>query len=339
MNPSPSPAPTPPGFWDGIAAWSQTNLGAGIIAGLVVVFLAWLASVIFARVKKIGYRELWVRFGKWVRDTWPVMRRTRDRQVKKADTDAYKRRSDEIDRERKAAKQPYWEVDPRDRFGNGSMLLTDSGFGATDVRITSNDPELCVIVNGGQHFDHFINGGVGSTTGRQFDAALTERGRREGASFHVTWLDANGDLHEQDVILTPESILNAQELENNDYFVRGVIEGRKQLQNELDEARTKPVKKPRWVIVQDQDESTSNNWLVANMAEGATALHVSVDAPRGELVFLSAADWPDMTGKSQQTFSGYLTSHGESYGVTFTVEWTDANGDRRNEKVDWEPIG
>ena len=283
-------------------------------------------------------RAIWVRFGKWVRGAWPVTTRTHRRSVTSAFQAGIDSEREKIAAERALARNPTWHVDGQDRLGQHDLLwLENHGWQVKDVSMTC-DPALFVL-DGQASWPGTVGTDGAGYQGVQFRGQPTDLGKAQGVIFHVTWHDMNGDPHEADVPYPPKEMRAGEQAIRDEAWAEGRAAGRAEVLAELEDARpAAPPIKPRWLIFQNRDDDAPpNSWTVANMAEGAIALHVSVDAARSGLVFLSSADWPDMTGKAHNEFSAHLTDQGESYGVTFTIEWTDAEGARRNERIDWDP--
>lgn len=311
-----------------------------LLIAAVFVGVAVVVFVVLSLFSKRLRKSIWVRFGKWLRGTWPVTTRTKERAVVSAFQAGIDSEKEKVAAERAQARNPQWHIDGQDRLGEHDLLwLENHGAQVKDVVMTC-DPALFVL-DGDVSWTGTLGTDGPGYEGKQFRGQPTELGRTQGVIFHVVWYDMNGDRHEGNVTYPPKEMRARDQEIHNEAWAEGREAGRAEVLAELEAAQPAPPPiKPRWVLVQDHtDNAPDDGWIVANMAKGAVALHVSLDAPREELVFLSAADWPDMTGKSQQNFSGYLTSRGESYGVTFKIEWTDANGQRKSERIDWEPIG
>lgn len=309
---------------------------------LIVAVFVGVAVVIFIGLSLFSRNlraAIWIRFGKWVRGFRPVTTRKHERAVAGAFQAGIDSEKEKVAAERARSRNPTWHIDARDRMGEHDLLwLENHGWEVHDVEMTC-DPSLFVLDGQVSWPGSFGSDRPGGYVGKQFRGQPTDLGRSQGVIFHVTWHDQNGDQHEADVPYPPKEMRARDQEIHNEAWAEGRAAGRAEVLAEAEESQPGPPPvKPRWILVPDHgDDVVDNTWIVANVAEGAIAKHVSIDAKRSDLVFLSAADWPDMTGKAHNTFSAYLTKQGETYGVTFSIEWTDANGERQNESLWWDP--
>ena len=308
---------------------------------IVAVFLS-VAVVVFVGLSLFSRRlrqAVWVRFGKWLRGMWPVTTQKHERAVAGAFQAGVESEQTKVAAQRASARKPTWRIDARDPLGKHDLLwLENHGWQVRDVEMTC-DPAVFVLDGQASWPGSFGSDRRGAIEGKHFRGQPTDLGRTQGVVFRVKWIDEVGDQHEADVPYTPKEMRAREQEIHNEAWAEGRAAGRAEVLAELEEARPSPPPvRPRWIIIPSVDDhAPANTWTLANVAKDAVAKHVSLDAARSGLVFLSAADWPDMTGTAQQDFSAYLTDHGETFGVTFTIEWTDANGERRKESIGWDP--
>lgn len=344
--------------------WVQSNLGAGVVAAVVGLALGvvvnaifdgmiwWLRIAVVAGAVVIGlvlfsainekWRErIWARLGRWIRGLRPVTIARLRREVAAERSAVEKEHAEATAERQKSPSPPQWVIRydrrmGRDEFDNDTFWLTNMGFPVREVEVTG-DPEFIELPHRVifQAHDH--------GTGQWFAADITERGRREGVTLTITHLNRHGDPGTFDYRLEPDVIGDMKLETRDDAYTRGradgraeghaagVEAGRQALQSEIDTQRAKPVRKPRWAILQKPD----GDWTLANTSEGAVATVVTLDAPPNQFTFYSAADWDDMSGVSVQGFRGLAVGAGVH--VAFTVEWNDVNGIRQTSPIHWYP--
>lgn len=346
--------------------WVQTNLGASIIGGAVVLILGalgntlfdnmpnWLRWVVTAGALLVGlilfsavnegWRDrTWFRFGKWVAGLRPVTTARLDREVAAERKAAAKEHADEIAARRKSPSPPAWRLQANGRdLGDldepyQGFWLWNKGFPVTEVEISGN-PDFV-------WFPHrAIFHSADSNAGQFLAMGLTEKAHAEGFTLTYSWRNRYGDPGTEDIRYEPEWI-SQEGVETpamtykrgkadglSEGHAAGFEEGRKDMQAEIDRQRARPVRKARW-LVETQPDARNQAWVLVNTSDGAVATEVTLDAPN-YFTFLSAADWEDMTGVARQAFRG-LERDGSF--VVFTVEWNDANGQRQSEQVRYDP--
>ncbi|WP_029263492.1 MULTISPECIES: hypothetical protein [unclassified Microbacterium] len=110
--------------------------------------------------------------------------------------------------------------------------------------------------------------------------------------------------------------------------------GRAELQSELDaeaeQNRHRPLIRPQWLILPGSERY---EWVLFNAAEGSTAEHVSI-TPGSGFFAGSALDWDSVHGGEKGIFRGRRNEQGQTFGVRFSVEWTDIYGERQPATVD-----
>ncbi|MWB99031.1 hypothetical protein [Agromyces seonyuensis] len=344
--------------------WVQSNLGASIFGGAVVLILGalgntlvedmpnWLRWVVTAGAVLIGLmlfsainetwrNRVWVRIGSSVAGLRPVRIVTLRKKVAEAESAAEKRYNEALQARAESPSPPAWTIryDRRmghDEFDNDTFWLTNMGFPVTEVEVVG-DSEFIELPHR-VIFQAHENG-----TGRWFAGNITERGRREGVTLTITHRNRHGEPGSFDYQLEPETIAEMKLETREEAYARGkadgnveghtlgVEAGRRSLQSEIDAQRAKPVRKPRWAVMQ----TTSGTWALTNNSDGAVATAVTLDAAPTDFTFHSAADWEHLTGIAGQTFQGQALGAGGH--VAFTVEWNDVNGIRQSTSIHWYP--
>lgn len=193
-------------FWEGVP-FDQILIRSGattigVAAALTVVVPKWR-------------RSLWAQPCEWVRSlrirTLSQLRKLRDEGY----DEGYNKRSDEVDVERKSAQIPFWEVRQRDEF----FYLYNHGNTVQDVRLTAPADSFVINERSGWWKEHDFPGG-----GKQFQGHLTNKGRAEGVSFTVRWLDRNGDERFGPALLHQSQIVPFESPE--EAYERGAAAGR-----------------------------------------------------------------------------------------------------------------
>jgi hypothetical protein len=112
-------------------------------------------------------------------------------------------------------------------------------------------------------------------------------------------------------------------------------EGADEVQSRIDAERAAPIHHPQWIVAPKRDER--NTFQLFNAADGSIARDVTIDASQNEFILLERPRWADFTGQAVNTFKGVATEGGRFLGVTFTIEWADLNGDRRQANIPYQP--
>lgn len=337
MNPTSDSTPSPDRIWDAV----QSPLGATIIGGLAVVLIAWLASMLVARARRVKYRDLL----RGVRDrvlSWrPVTVGRLNREVAAAHAAGFKERDDEVAMQRASPSRPSWRLQANGReLGDvdgpyQGFWLWNNGHPVSDVEI-SGDPEFV------RFRQRAVFGSADGNSGQFLAMDLTERAHVEGFTLTFTWRNRFGDADTEDISFEPQWI--AQEgVETpamtyqrgkadgmSEGHAAGVEIGRQAMRAEIDNQRMRPVKKARWLVLRDP-EDTRDGWVLVNMAEGAVATEVELDADY-DFKFLSATGWESLSGVDHGKFQGYT---GNPVTV-FNVEWNDASGSRQTARVEYQ---
>lgn len=182
-----TPTPTPEPGLLGLIDRSPTL--SAIVGGLVVVAIVAMLS----RVPKLkptyeAVGRAVARFFKWVW-SWRVNGKVkRDSLVQQG----YDKRDAEVKAERARSPRPSWRISTDTPFGDDVYFLNNSGWRVSDVRLDA-DPEFFTFDGEAFFPGAFGDNNSGGSTGRQFRGEPTNRGRREGVTFTVTWIDQNGD--------------------------------------------------------------------------------------------------------------------------------------------------
>lgn len=336
--------------------WAQTNLGAGIVGGVVVLIIgaigntvldgmpAWLRWVVSAASVLVGLilvsainrtwrNRIWVSFGSWIAGLRPVSTARLRREVAAEREAADKEHAEMLEARRRSPSPPSWLIRHdrrmgRDEFDNDTFWLTNMGFPVTEVEVTG-DPAFIVLPHR-VIFPSHDNG-----VGQWFAGNITERGRQEGVTLAITWRNRHGDPGSFEYRLEPEAIADMG-LETRDQAysrgradgfaegrAEGVVVGRATLQAEVDAKRARPVRQPSWLVGR-KPNAPSNQWILVNSVEGAVATEVFLFGD-SDFTATSAADWPDLTGVNSGEFRGIARMED----IVFRIEWNDANGERQ----------
>ncbi len=324
--------------------FTQTNLGATVIGGIILLGLSILinalidGSPVIARVAVVlGATVLgllaasiasarwrartWISLGRWLRglDVLTNKRREAIRQ------EGYEARSAEIEQERAIVRQPAWRFEARDALGERDLFwLHNHGYGATDVHV-SCDPEF-FTTDGDVFFRDFGNSGGGGSTGKWFKGYPTKRGLKEGVIFTVRWRDTNGDAHQKEVFLPPIELESAQERALREAHMKGKAEGAREARAES--ATKLPTPAPRWTLTALDRSGSRRTWHLRNLIRESVVNHVRVDVePAGAFIHEDGAFWTVFDEATDGTFSGRVTDYGARKGFEITVWWKDAEGE------------
>jgi hypothetical protein len=129
-------------------------------------------------------RLLWAQPWQWIRGIRVrTVDQLKDLENKGFDT-GYAKRSSEVKHERKSARLPFWEIRQRDEH----FYLYNHGNPVTDVHLTAQADSFVMYAGSGWWKEPESSG-----VGKQFHGHITDRGRSQGVTFAVRWLDPNGD--------------------------------------------------------------------------------------------------------------------------------------------------
>lgn len=346
--------------------WVQTNLGASIFGGAVVLILGalgntlfedmpnwlrWIVTagavlvglILFSAINELWRDRVWVHLGKWIAGMRPVTMARLDREVAAERTAAEKEHADDIAARQKSPSPPAWRLQANGReLGDlderyQGFWLWNKGFPVTDVEVTGDSNFV--------KFPHrAVFSSADSNAGQFLAMGLTEKAHAEGFTLTYSWRNRYRDPGSEDIryeaewisqqgVETPAMTYERGKADGlSEGHAAGFEAGRKDMQEEIDRQRARPVRKARWLVGPQPDER-NQAWALANTSDGAVATEVTMDAPN-YFTFLSAADWEDMTGVSHQAFRGFER---DGSFVVFTVEWNDANGQRQSEQVRYDP--
>ena len=99
-----------------------------------------------------------------------------------------------------------------------------------------------------------------------------------------------------------------------------------------------PLPRPRWSVY--FDESTEE-YYVRNAVERSVANEVRLDLPFGNFDFHDGAHWETMSGSQTRVFRGTPTGDAPIYGVVFDVTWYDEHDEKDSTRVHlppWEDV-
>ncbi len=167
----------------------QSPTLSAIVAGLAVVLIV----ALLARVPRLTpfYKTAGRGIARFFRSvsSWRINgRETRDALAQQG----YDKRDAEVKAERARSPRPSWRISSDTLFGENVYFLNNSGWQVSDVRLDA-DPEYFIFDGEAFFPGAFGDNSAGSSTGRQFGGEPTARGRREGVTFTLTWVDQNGD--------------------------------------------------------------------------------------------------------------------------------------------------
>jgi hypothetical protein len=299
----------------------------GVLGALGVAVLTYIGGVaapftvewIQSRTAKLGMAAFWVPIALWVlvvvvfvglivliavsvfRRTWRDAFWMRLLSVRPLTADArkalvaegYKQRDNEVQAERTRSPRPSWRISKDGPPGSDIYFLNNSGWRVHDVRLTA-DPELFEFDGEAFFSGDFGDNSAGTSTGRQFSGKPTQRGRREGVTFDVTWVDQNGDAQ--------PSVGNG-ELPNT---------------VELSPEKPKSVVKPTWQVGYSKKDRRILLLLDHTHAQSQVS-SVSIEADPIAFTFMGDHSWPDEEFGAGRPFPGAVTEYGHNLGVTFTL--------------------
>lgn len=281
----------------------QSPTLSAIVGGLVVVAIVALLSRVpkFKPAYKSAGRSI-ARFFKWVW-SWRINGKVkRDSLVQQG----YDKRDAEVKAERARSPRPSWRISTDTPFGEDVYFLNNSGWRVSDVRFDA-DPGFFTFDGEAFFLGAFGDNNSGGSTGRQLRGEPTARGRREGVTFTVTWIDQNGDEQPQTaggdlpgtVVMPPKPL--------------------------------KPVVQPTWQIGRPKQSPGKDIYVLANGAEGSITNNVVIDADPNYFTFILKRELGDLAGIRVLRFAGRPTDGGAAFGVDTTVTYEDANGDQHSD--------
>ena len=295
--------PTPdPGL---LGLIDQSPTLSAIVGGLVVVALVALLSRVpkFKPAYKTAGRGI-ARLFKWVW-SWRINGKVkRDLLVQQG----YDKRDAEVKAERARSPRPSWRISTDTPLGEDVYFLNNSGWRVSDVCLDA-DPGFFTFDGEAFFPGAFGDNNSDALTGRQLRGEPTARGRREGVTFTVTWIDQNGDEQPQTaggdlpgtVVMPPKPL--------------------------------KPVVQPTWQIGRPKQSPSKDIYVLANGAEGSITNNVVIDADPNYFTFILKRELGNLAGIGVLRFAGCPTDGGVAFGVDFTVTYEDANGDQRSDHV------
>lgn len=312
--------------------WYQTNLAAGLIAticgGAIFSVLTWLygevaalplplplpalilvaliAIVIAATLISRKWRgAIWAQaFGWLFGHKWLSMSNQG-----KLVAEGYEKRDAEVASERARSLRPTWRVDSRE--ADDIYYLHNYGYGVSDVVIKA-DPEFFEFTDGAT--EALIMGQLGdnrpgTSEGKQFRGDATPRGRREGVTFTLSWVDQNGD--EQ-----PKT-------------AGGDLPGTIKLAAEPQ----LPIVRPTWQVGRAKNQDSRIHLLVDHTHEQSMVKNVSLECDPAYFTFMGQHEWNgELFGKGRP-FPGEVTELGHNLGVAFTVSYEDVSSEQKQDIV------
>lgn len=297
---------TPPPIEPGLLGWiDQSPTLATVLGGLILAAILYGLSFVpkFKPAYKVIAQGIAL-FFKWVW-SWRVNGKVkRDSLVQQG----YDKRDAEVKAERARSPRPSWRISTDTPFGEDVYFLNNSGWRVSDVRLDA-DPEFFTFDGEAFFPGAFGDNNSGGSTGRQIRGEPTDRGRREGVTFTVAWIDQNGDEQPKTaggdlpgtVALLPKPL--------------------------------KPVIPPTWQIGKPKSTGDKDIYVLANGAPGSVTNNVVIDAGPEYFTFMVKKDLGDLVGPGYLPFAGRPTDGGIAFGVTFWVTYEDANGDRHTDDV------
>lgn len=283
----------------------QSPTLATIVGGLILAGI--LYGLSFVNKLKPAYKatgRALVRFFKWIWTLRVNGKVKRESLIQKG----YEKRDAEVKAERARSPRPSWRVSTDTPFGEDVYFLHNSGWQVSDVRLDA-DPDFFTFDGEAFFAGAFGDNNTGASTGRQFRGRLTNRGRREGVTFTVTWIDQNGDEQPKTaggglpstVTLAPKPL--------------------------------KTVVQPTWQVGRPKQNPGKDIYVLANGAEGSITNNVVIDASPHYFTFTLKKELGDLEGIGILRFAGRPTDAGVAFGVDFTVSYEDVNGDPHSDHV------
>lgn len=342
----------------------MSNVLGGVVVALLVWFVPWaiseatkanvpfgayiavaaVALLIGSTVIPLWRRATWgnVRaFAKWAFAIRPVTEKQRSALV----SSGYEQHEAEIELARENARQPRWTVSAEDRlFGDMALhWLHNHGYTGYDVRVTADQSEF--KTDGEVFFrGSFGNASPGGIVGKHFRGAPTDKGRRDGVTFTVSWLDEHGNDHTRQVFMSPEEIRKGTDSAIEEAKAIGWKEGyahaKEFYENSIAEAessRLAPVPRPapRWMVAPENTDE-EDVYVLRNSVPRSVAREVRLDADP-EFKIVDAGHWQDLSGTDTDgasgRFMGVFTPQGETFGVNLYIKWYDENGSQQAENL------
>lgn len=149
----------------------------------------------------------------------------------------------------------------------------------------------------------------GTPEGKQLRGEPTLRGRREGVTFDLSWVDQNGDQQ-------PET--SGEDLPSTVTLLAEPLN---------------PVIQPTWQIGRPKQSARKDVYALANGSEGSITNNVVTDADPNSFTFILKRELGDLVGAGVLRFAGRPTDAGVALGVDFTVTYEDANSDEHTDHV------
>jgi hypothetical protein len=341
--------------------WYDRQLSANVVGGLIVAVIVWGVPALISEATKANL-PFWaylvvagvaLLFGStvipvWRRATWGNMQRfatwalairpvTAKQRAALID-EGYENHKTEVETERERARQPRWSVSAEDRLMGDMALhwLHNHGYAGYDVRLTADSSEF--RTDGEVFFrGQFGDARPGGIIGKYFRGAPTEKGRMDGVTFTVTWLDEHGNDYSRQVFMSPEEIRKGADSATDEARSAGWKEGYAQAKEfyenaiaEADASRLAsiPLPAPRWMIAPENTDE-DDVYVLRNSVPRSVAREVRLDADP-DFKIVDAGHWQDLsgteTGGASGTFKGVFTPQGITFGVKLSVKWFDEHG-------------
>ena len=145
-------------------------------------------------------------------------------------------------------------------------MLRNWGHPVIEVRIDPVDTDFFVPLDKAYWAREVFD----SNNGKQFKGRLTGRGRDEGVSFKVQWIDSNGDPDERVIVFDKRPL----------------------------------AEQPRWEIGRPK-KGAQRDWALVNYTE-SVATDVRVECDSSYLTVTESARWDELNGPKSGLFSGVL---------------------------------
>lgn len=320
---------------ESVWTWINTSpLGSAIAAGLVVLFIGWLASIVYKRAKG---QSLWPRLWLGLRNAakWTAgIRVSTARGRMSLDAEGYNRRVSELEVERDRAPQPAWRFDTKSSFGmSDAIFLTNHGYQVFDVEVTWDDAAFTALG------EVFFPGSFSTNTGKWFQGTPTASGLSDGVTFHVAWRDKMGNEYERDVLMPSDDLRAGPERLLKERHSEGAKEGyQRGLQDHAESVLLSvPPPMPRWSIHWGPGSWSTEGGLmevvVRNAMPESTAHGVRIDSMDSNTSVADAGYWQQMHGEGNRTCTVRVHAGGVTQECRFRLTWRDHNGDEMAEPM------
>lgn len=304
----------------------QTNLGSAVVGGLIVAALTaafgvvvhglpgWvillfaagtllLVALIFSLANRQWRATFWGSIGRSIKWFFAIRWFTTRKQKKALVDSGYAARSKEIGRERAAARKPDFWIEKK---SPGFYVIRNRGWWVTDVWLSAPEEEFEFESVHSWPKEQFGDDTLGSHSGKTFDGNPTAKGRADGVTFAVDWLDRNGDPDHADLPFSPPAL--------------------------------PPVVRAVWEIA--PHPSKGGTWAIVNHAKGSVAKRVHLE-PIGSpfVVMRSGADWGEIKGGDVELFAAKPLDAAKMLGGQFLITWLDQNNEEQKQPFQLPPLG